>query len=148
MAQTRTRRVHLLALLPLALALGCGSGEPATQAEPSADQAAREAARAAEKEAKAAAKTRAKEVFVAACTECHGTNGAGNGSRSAELVPRPRNFQDPNWQREVDDAFLAKIIVEGGEAVGRAASMPPNPELANEPLVVDALVKQIRGFGY
>jgi hypothetical protein len=52
-----------------------------------------------------------------------------------------------DWQKSVTDEHLAKIILEGGAAVGLSPLMPPNPDLADKPQVVDALVAVIRSFG-
>ena len=45
------------------------------------------------------------------------------------------------------DETLTKAIVEGGPAVGLSAAMPGNPDLADRPAVVAALIKQIRAWG-
>lgn len=91
-----------------------------------------------------AAKAQAKEIFASTCSPCHGVNGAANGPKSDGLVPLPRNFQDPAWQDSVNDAYIEKIIVLGGEAVGKSAAMPANPELADKPVVVQALRQYVR----
>jgi hypothetical protein len=62
------------------------------------------------------------------------------------LQPRPRDFQDPQWQASVADAYVEKIIVEGGAAVGKSAVMPPNPDLAAKPEVVAALRSYLRSL--
>jgi len=93
-----------------------------------------------------AAQDEAKEIFVSRCAACHGVSGAGNGPQSNDLKPKPRNFQDPDWQASVADAYLERIIVEGGAAVGKSAVMPPNPDLADKQQVVAALRAYLRGL--
>jgi mono/diheme cytochrome c family protein len=88
----------------------------------------------------------AKQIFAARCIACHGVSGAGNGPQSNELNPRPRNFQDPEWQRSVTDSYLERIVVEGGVAVGKSAVMPPNPDLAGKPELVSALRSLLRSL--
>jgi hypothetical protein len=61
-------------------------------------------------------------------------------------VPKPRNFQDPVWQKSVSDEYLAQIIQYGGAAVGRSAAMPPNPDLTSKPDVVAALSAHVRSL--
>jgi mono/diheme cytochrome c family protein len=86
----------------------------------------------------------AEETFVALCASCHGARGAGNGLNAAEVQPPPRNFQDPDWQRNFDDAYIERIIVEGGAALGKSPDMPAHPELASRPEQVTALRRFIR----
>ncbi len=130
--------IALGALLALGAACSQESTAPATESA-----AAKKPASAPDPE-KVAAKEEAKQIFASTCSPCHGVSGAGNGTQSDALVPPPRNFQDPGWQASVNDAYIEQIIVVGGEAVGKSAVMPPNPELANKPLVVAAMREYIR----
>jgi mono/diheme cytochrome c family protein len=120
------------------LVLACGKEsekKPAPAAPPKA---------AATSEISQAAKEEGAGIFVARCALCHGVNGAANGPNSEGLKPQPRNFQDPDWQSSVTDAYIEKIIVEGGAAVGKSAVMPPNPDLVDKPEVVKALRAYVR----
>jgi hypothetical protein len=85
-------------------------------------------------------------VFATRCTTCHGPQGLGDGPGAVALNPKPRNFQDPAWQASVDDAYLAKIVLYGGAAVGRSPMMPGNPDLTGKPAVVAALVEHVRAL--
>ncbi len=78
---------------------------------------------------------------------CHGPQGRGDGMAAESLNPKPRNYGDQAWQASVTDAEIATAIVKGGQAVGKSATMPGNPDLAAKPEVVAALVALIRGFG-
>jgi mono/diheme cytochrome c family protein len=102
---------------------------PAPAAEPAADPVAE-----------------AQGLFKDRCTVCHGATGKGDGDGSAALDPKPRDFTSTEWQASVTDDHLKKIIVYGGLAVGKAATMPPNPDLDAKPEVVAELVKLIRGL--
>ena len=88
----------------------------------------------------------ADQLFSMRCSPCHGATGAGDGSASAALNPKPRNFHDKSWQTSVADEQIEKIIREGGTAVGKSPGMPPNPDLVSKPLVIRALVAKIRGL--
>jgi mono/diheme cytochrome c family protein len=88
----------------------------------------------------------AKQIFTDRCTVCHGATGKGDGDGSAALDPKPRDFTSPEWQASVSDDHLQKIIVFGGLAVGKAATMPPNPDLDAKPELVAELVKLIRNL--
>ena len=81
-------------------------------------------------------------VFAARCAVCHGPEGRGDGPAGAAFNPRPRDLGDPAWQASVTDAHLARVITEGGAAVGKSASMPPHPDLS--PALVEGLVKLVR----
>lgn len=72
-----------------------------------------------------------KDTFQSRCAPCHGVTGRGDGP-AANVVPRPRNFQDPDWQRSVTDSQIETIIQRGGLAVGKSVLMPANPDLQEE----------------
>ena len=86
----------------------------------------------------------AAEIYTNRCVVCHGETGKGDGDGSAALDPKPRDFTSAEWQGEVSDDHLQKIIVYGGTAVGKAPTMPANPDLDAKPAVVAELVKYIR----
>jgi mono/diheme cytochrome c family protein len=86
-------------------------------------------------------------AFAARCAGCHGATGRGDGMMAAAFAVRPRSFADAAWQASVTDADIAKVIVGGSAAVGKSDTMPAAPDLAQQPAVVDALVKVVRGFG-
>jgi cytochrome c553 len=90
----------------------------------------------------------AADMFANVCAQCHGTGGKGDGMAAASLNPKPRNYTDAAWQASVTDADIKKIILEGGQAVGKSAMMPAQgQQLGGKPEVVDELVKIVRGFG-
>ncbi|HEY3253921.1 MAG TPA: c-type cytochrome [Polyangiaceae bacterium] len=88
----------------------------------------------------------ARKLFSTKCIVCHGDHGAGDGPGAAALNPKPRAFADPTWQASVTDEQIKKTIVEGGAAVGKSAAMSANPELADKPDELTALVKIVRDF--
>lgn len=89
----------------------------------------------------------AERLFMTVCATCHGPEGRGDGPASDSLNPKPRDYSDKAWQASVTDDDLRNIIVNGGQAVGKSAMMPANPQLKNQPEVVTGLVRLIRGFG-
>ena len=89
----------------------------------------------------------AADVFKTRCTPCHGTSGKGDGPAAAALNPKPRNYTDTEWQKNVTDEQLKKTILYGGAAVGKSAAMPSQPDLEQKPEVLDGLIKIIRDFG-
>ncbi len=89
----------------------------------------------------------AEEIFAQRCVTCHGADGKGDGPGAKALAVKPRNYTDAKWQTSVTDEHIREIIVKGGAAVGKDPGMPPNPDLADEPEVVEGLVKKVRSFG-
>jgi cytochrome c553 len=89
----------------------------------------------------------ARRQFQTICATCHGPGGKGDGQAAAALNPKPRNYTDKAWQASVTDEEIKKIILGGGQAVGKSPVMPAQMQLANQPEVLDELVKIIRAFG-
>ena len=93
------------------------------------------------------AKKEASEIFKDRCVTCHGEQGRGDGPGASNLMPKPIDFHNSNWQVSVSDADMAKAIVQGGTAVGLSSQMQSNPDLEEKPGVVAALVERIREWG-
>lgn len=134
------------AVLFIAFAAACSdkkSSELSTEtAQPSA-----QAPTAPAQTASASPADEARQTFSTLCVTCHGTDGKGDGPAAANLNPKPRNYTDKAWQASVTDDQLAKVILEGGAAVGKSPLMPPNPQFKDKPQVIAELVKIVRGFG-
>ncbi len=90
--------------------------------------------------------TQAEKMFQTVCATCHGMDGTGNGPAAANLNPKPRNYTDAAWQASITDAQIKDTILKGGQGVGKSPMMPGQPQLADQPEVLDGLVKIIRGF--
>jgi cytochrome c553 len=91
----------------------------------------------------------AAKMFNTLCSACHGESGKGDGPGAQALDPKPRDYTDKEWQASVTDEDLKKVIVEGGPAVGKAATMAANPTLGKpeKKEVLDEIIKLIRAFG-
>ncbi|UCH28988.1 MAG: cytochrome c [Myxococcales bacterium] len=139
----RVKLIGLLIGLVIGGVMGCTSKD-AAPAEPKAAEPAPAPEPAAEPAGDPVAE--AQDIYKNRCTVCHGVTGKGDGDGSAALDPKPRDFTSPEWQAEVTDDHLTKIIVYGGAAVGKAPTMPANPDLDAKPEVVAELVKFIRGL--
>ena len=94
----------------------------------------------------AAAGEPGKQTFETYCVACHGLNGKADGAAAQALNPKPRNFTDKAWQAKVDDAHIAKVIKEGGAAVGLSASMAPWGAVVKDDEIKN-LVQYLRNFG-
>ena len=135
-----------LALAALAVLAACGGGAGSDQPAPAATAAPAAPAAPGGGAIPAAAVAEAEQIFATRCTACHGPQGKGDGPASAGLVPVPRNFTDPAWQASVTDEHIEKIVKFGGGAVGKALTMPSNPDLIAKPDVVKALRAHVRGL--
>ncbi|CAN5814111.1 hypothetical protein BH09MYX1_BH09MYX1_45950 [soil metagenome] len=135
---SRAGRIGVASVLLLA-ALFLACDEPAKGTKPTAT------ATAAVPEASPA--DQAKTLAQNRCAMCHGATGKGDGPQAGTLSPKPRDFTAKEWQKSVSDTQIRSAIVKGGGGVGKSVLMPANPDLENEPQVVDALVKIIRGYG-
>lgn len=132
-----------LAGTAFALIVGCQKSQPHPAAETTATQAPPPAPVA---PVVTPPDVEARRVFDTRCVVCHGVQGKGDGAGAAALNPKPRAFGDPAWQKSVDDARIAKTIVEGGAAVQLSPAMAANPDLQGKPEVVAELVKIVRKF--
>jgi len=84
-------------------------------------------------------------TFKTTCGPCHGENGEGNGPVAASLTPRPANFHDVAFWIGKDKAYIAKVIKEGGAAVGKSPLMVAWGGLFNDEQT-GALADVVMGF--
>lgn len=137
-------------LIAIALLSACGKNDkppPPTSGSPNARPESGPSARPTGGGGGGSPDEQAMAMFQNVCAACHGPSGMGDGPAAASLNPKPRNYSDAAWQASVTDADIAKIIVEGGQAVGKSGMMPAQSQLRDKPEVVAGLVKIIRGFG-
>lgn len=136
--------LRLGALVATGLLIGCGAGDEGEA--PAAAAPAAPTPKAAAPAAPQDAAAQAQQIFETRCFTCHGKTGAGDGPGSAALTPKPRNFHDAEWQASISDEHIAQIIMYGGAAVGKAVTMPSNPDLMSKPDVVASLVAHVRSL--
>jgi cytochrome c553 len=91
--------------------------------------------------------SQAEQMFATVCATCHGMDGTGKGPAAESINPKPRNYTDPAWQASVTDDQLKETILKGGQGVGKSPMMPGQPQLKDQPEVLDGLVQIIRKFG-
>lgn len=119
---------------------------PAAPVEPAAPAAPVPTPTAAAPTGAADPKAEADTIFAQRCVMCHGANGLGDGPAAAALNPKPRAYGDAAWQASVTDEHIAKVILEGGAAVGKSAAMPGQADLKDKPEVLKAIVAKIRAY--
>lgn len=68
-------------------------------------------------------------VYANYCVTCHGMNADGNGRAARLYTPRPANLRTT----DKNDDYIALIVRQGGEPLGRSGKMPPwGEELTSE----------------
>lgn len=142
----RQEGIYIVALVVCLAVFGCTSKD-AAPAEPQEAPVKAEPTPAPEPVAAKDPAVEAEEIFKARCVTCHGEKGKGDGPGSAALNPKPRDYTSVDWQKSVTDEHIKTIIVGGGASVGLSPLMPPNPDLADKPEVVEALVAVVRNLG-
>ena len=149
--RVRALAMYASAVFLLGALTACSKSEPAPDNKPPPPTPAAGAAVTAETAAAntgsaSGAEAQAAIIFKARCSTCHGMDGKGNGPAAITLNPKPRNYTDPAWQKSVTDDHIREIIVKGGAALGKSPNMLANPDLADKPDVVEALMKKVRSF--
>ena len=85
----------------------------------------------------------AKATFEKNCVACHGTAGKGDGAAAKMLKPPPQAFATA--LKGKSDADIAKVIKEGGKAVGKSPAMPAyGSKLSDEQ--INGVVEYIKGL--
>ena len=143
--------LNLLAILLVSSLFGCDYNRPEDYDAKKDFRAFQEAQQATKSDGgatvdpAAAAMAKAKKDYGMYCASCHGADGAANSPTAAALNPKPRAFTDAKWQASVDDAHIAKVIKEGGAAVGLSPTMAPwGASLSDEQIA--EIVKVVRSF--
>ena len=86
-----------------------------------------------------AAPAQAEQLFLNACSRCHGANGRG-GEPAYAGGPAPRNFTDHEFQRSRTDEQLKMTIREG-----KGSGMPAFGPMFDD-AQLSALVTHVRRF--
>ncbi len=59
------------------------------------------------------------------CAACHGKRGNGDGVNAKNLSIPPRRHNDASYMANLTDAYLNRVIKEGGVSQGFSPQMPP-----------------------
>jgi glucose/arabinose dehydrogenase len=88
----------------------------------------------------------AEQIYNTNCGRCHGFAGKGDGPDAAALGVELPDFSSAEYHRQRDDEFLARVIHEGGSALGLNVAMPPWVGILDD-REIQALVRYIRDLG-
>jgi len=72
----------------------------------------------------------AKQLYEQTCAMCHGAGGRGDGPTSQSLQPKPADLTVA--VKDKSDAYLTKLITEGGPSVTKSPLMPSYKGILNE----------------
>ena len=85
----------------------------------------------------------AKQLYEKSCNSCHGPSGKGDGPASKMLKPPAADFATA--LKGQADADIAKVIKEGGKAVGKSPMMPAfGAKLTDDQ--IKGIVDLVKGF--
>jgi mono/diheme cytochrome c family protein len=85
-----------------------------------------------------------KAIYEKNCVACHGASGKGDGPAGKMLKPPPGDLATA--LKGKSDADIAKVIKEGGKAVGKSATMPAyGTKLTDDQ--IKGLVDYVKGLG-
>lgn len=61
--------------------------------------------------------------YATYCAPCHGSRGGGDGPLAAMLTPRPARHDDARYMDRLTDAYVMRLLKEGGPALGKSPLM-------------------------
>ena len=85
----------------------------------------------------------AKQLYEQTCAGCHGVSGKGDGPTGQMLQPKPADFTTA--LKGKDEAYLTKVIREGGASVGKSPLMPPYQGVFSEEQI-QGLIQYVKRF--
>jgi mono/diheme cytochrome c family protein len=72
------------------------------------------------------------KLYQMRCAPCHGPDGKAATPTAQALNPKPRNHTDGAYMNQLSHDHLAKVIKNGGPAVGKSQIMPPHSDLNDQ----------------
>jgi mono/diheme cytochrome c family protein len=78
-------------------------------------------------------RARGEAIYALRCSPCHGAGGGGDGPAAVAIVPKPRNFHDPDfWRGRTVDQL--RLVVKQGKP---GTLMPPFDGVLTGPEIDD-----------
>jgi mono/diheme cytochrome c family protein len=78
------------------------------------------------------------KLYQTRCSPCHGPDGKAATPTAQALNPKPRDHTDGAYMNQLSNEHLAKVIKNGGPAVGKSPIMPAQTDL-NDQQVEDVI---------
>src|SRR5215510_7423686 len=72
------------------------------------------------------------KLYQTRCSPCHGPDGKAATPTAQALNPKPRDHTDGAYMNQLSNEHLAKVIKNGGPAVGKSAIMPAQSDLNDQ----------------
>lgn len=72
------------------------------------------------------------KLYQTRCSPCHGSDGKAATPTAQALNPKPRDHTDGAYMNQLSNEHLAKVIKNGGPAVGKSPIMPAHPDLNDQ----------------
>ena len=72
------------------------------------------------------------KLYQARCAVCHGPDGKAATPTAQALTPKPRDHTDGAYMNPLSNEHLAKVIKNGGPAVGKSQIMPAHADLNDQ----------------
>ena len=72
------------------------------------------------------------KLYQTRCSPCHGSDGKAATPTAQALNPKPRDHTDGAYMNQLSNEHIAKIIKNGGPAVGKSPMMPPQADLTEQ----------------
>ena len=72
------------------------------------------------------------KLYQMRCALCHGPDGKAAIPTAQALNPKPRDHTDGAYMNQLSYDHLAKVIKNGGPAVGKSPIMPPHTDLNDQ----------------
>ena len=72
------------------------------------------------------------KLYQTRCSPCHGPDGKAATPTAQALNPKPRDHTDGAYMNQLSDEHLAKVIKNGGPAVGKSPIMPAHTDLNDQ----------------
>jgi mono/diheme cytochrome c family protein len=84
-------------------------------------------------------------IYLEHCAPCHGDTGKGDGKYYASsLEPKPRDFTNSGFMKQVKDEYLIEVIEKGTAAFGKSPYCPPWGETLKEEEKISNIVAFLR----
>jgi mono/diheme cytochrome c family protein len=72
------------------------------------------------------------KLYQTRCAPCHGPDGKAATPTAQALNPKPRDHTDGAYMNQLSNEHLAKVIKNGGPAVGKSPIMPAHTDLSDQ----------------